>query len=749
MVNETNPKNSKNPMNPTNQHKRCDAMLLQPPPGDVTGPYPALCYLKSYAAEQGYRVMVKDLGIEALGYLSHPERVTGMFDLVRQQCDRLEALPVIDADHQRQYAMLLASLSTSDNPYWFSRSIDYFRQQESFFDRRRYLSARTSLNGFFGMLSALHHPTALTAAEYPTATKLKTMDNILAHGNTTVNPYVRYYEEVLFPMIAELKPALVGISMVFANQSVQALVLGRLIKTRFPGLHVTLGGAYLSQWVMSAEDHHLAQLLGCADSIICGEGEQPFVDLMKGVLNDDALEPMANLIYREEGSQKLVRFDHLKYTDVSVQPPPDFSDLDLSAYLVPRTIIPYCISRGCYWGRCVFCQNRYGDHGVRRYQTVPVDKAVAEMGFLADRYGSNHFNFSNDVIDPAYLKTLSRTILDGGRSFVWNTDLRAEKAFDEHTCRLMARAGLLSAAIGFESGCQKTLDAMDKGKRVEVTADVMRNLHSAGVATQAMGIFGMPGENEADGEETVRFLESNAEYISYYVMGLLMVLPGSRMHREPEKYGVSDISYAANPLKTPEPVWRSGTRMSPQSVNRLYARLSELEQTYAIDEYPYVGGLSTNHGFLYYTLGPDILKWLRRDEQAALASYYHWFGINGSPPVHKKLKQLVPRVVVPCRVHRSRFPVHRFAMEANEDLQSETAFPGTENLVLLMPDLRHQPAVMIETSEVRLLGRIDGRRTLASVLKKKNGPGLRRALSFLWYLVQSGAIELIPADECC
>jgi anaerobic magnesium-protoporphyrin IX monomethyl ester cyclase len=730
-------------MNPANPPNPCHALLLQPPPGDVTGPYPALCYLKSYAAEHGFRVLVKDLGIEALHYLSHPERVAGMLELVRRRCDRMEAFPVMNAELQRQYAMLSAALSCCDNPRWFSTNFEYFQKKKTFFDRRHYRLARNALNAFFGMLSALHYPTALTAAEYPTATMLKTMDAILAHRENAVNPYVCYYEEVLFPLITELKPALVGISMVFANQSVQALVLGRLIKTRFPGLHVAFGGAYLSQWAMTAEDHHLAQLLGCADSIICGEGEQSFVELLRRVLKGETPAPMANLIYREEDSQRLVRCDHLKYTDIAVQPPPDFADLDLGAYLAPNTIIPYCVSRGCYWGRCVFCQNRYGDHGVRRYQTVPVDKAVAEMGLLADRYASNHFNFSNDVIDPVYLKNLSRAILDGGRSFVWNTDLRAEKAFDAETCRLMASAGLLSTAIGFESGCQKTLDAMDKGKRVEITADVMRNLYEAGVATQAMGIFGMPGESEADGVETVRFLESNVDHISYYVMGLLMVLPGSRMHRDPHNHGVTDISYAANPLNTPEPVWRSETRMSLQSVNRLYTRLSELEQTFAIDEYPYVGGLSTNHGFLYYTLGPDILKQLRRDELAESGSYYHWLGIDGSPPVQKRLKHLVPRLAVPFRIQRSRFPVHSFAMQANEGLQSENCFAGAESMFLLMPDLRRQPPAMIDTSEIRLIGRIDGHRTLASVLKKCNGLGFRRALSFIWYLVRIGVIDFI------
>ena len=594
------------------------AILLQPPPGDVTGPYPALCYLKSFAARQGYRTLVKDLGIEALQYLSRPAYVAGMLERIRQTCSRLEVTPTLDAEKQRHYEKLLSVLPAQDHPEWFSQKLQLFRQPDAFYDYRRYKQARRGLNAFFDLLSAAHYPTALTAATYPTATMLKTMDNIQAHQDPAVNPYIPYYEEVLFPFIAAHRPALVGISMVFHNQSVQALVLGRMIKNRFPGLHVTLGGAYLSQWAMTADDAHLEQLLDCAHTIICGEGEQAFTDLLGRILENQSPANLPNLICRDEPTGNLLRCQHLNYTDISDQPPPDFSDLDLTAYLAPQIVIPYCISRGCYWGRCVFCQNRYGDHGIRRYQTVGVEKALADMSALADQYGSLHFNFSNDVVDPVFLKKLSHAMLDSSRSFIWNTDLRAEKAYDAQTCQLMARAGLRSVAIGFESGCQTILDAMDKGKQVKTVAQVLQNLYTAGVATQAMGIFGMPGESEAHGKETVHFLEANADYISYYVMGLLMVLPGSRMHRNPGAHGVTAIHYDRNPLKTPEPVWRSDTRMSLASVNMLYARLSRLEEIFAIDEYPYVGGLSTNHGFLYYTLGPDILKRLRQNEHAEL-----------------------------------------------------------------------------------------------------------------------------------
>jgi hypothetical protein len=95
-----------------------------------------------------------------------------------------------------------------------------FRQQDAFFDYRRYKQALAGLNAFFGFFSALHQPTALTAALYPTATCWKPWTISMAHQDPAVNPFIRYYEEVLVPMIADHPPALVGISMVFANHPV-------------------------------------------------------------------------------------------------------------------------------------------------------------------------------------------------------------------------------------------------------------------------------------------------------------------------------------------------------------------------------------------------------------------------------------------------------------------------------------------------------------------------------------------------
>ncbi len=732
----------------TDTKQTVDALLLQPPPGDLTGPYPAMAYLKSRAEADGFKVKTMDLGIEALHCLSRESRVKELVNRAEFYRKKLEQRPSLGPDEQRWYALLVRAKGFGLKPATIRDAIRDFQNPRKFHDHFEYKRSCAALDAFYRLLSATHYPNEITPSEYTHARLMGSLENILAHKSREINPFVPYYFDELFPVIRKLKPAAVGISMVFGAQSTQALALAAMVKEHFPETHVAMGGAYFSQWVMQMEDDLLSGVLSFVDSIVCGEGEAPFSDLLGRLKNAESLQGSPNLIFRNRSEKGFARFETMTYTDVAEQPPPDFSDCDMSKYLIPEPVIPYAISRGCYWGKCVFCQNRYGDHGVRKYQTVPVEKAVAEMSDLAEKYGTRHFNFSNDVIDPAYMKKLSRAVIDSGKKFVWNTDLRAEKAFTPELCKLMADAGLNCAAVGFESACQKVLDAMDKGNRVETTREVFKNLHDAGVATQAMGFFGFPGETEFDGAETVAFLEQNSDRISYYVMGLLMVMPGSRMYENPELFGVSNINYKGNPLQTPEPVWLSKFRMSPQSVNKLYQRLNTLESRYAIGDYPYVGALSTNHGFLYFEKGgPDILKKIREEEKERNHRLYHLLiphrghdhgdRYGGLDP-----DKAIPRWTLPTTFFKPPFPGERLPWDGHPPADPRNRgrlFAGNGASVLIDPVNEPFP---VSPAEEEFIGRIDGKKSLGSLLFRTRGIDPERVVLFFARSVAFGAIAV-------
>lgn len=727
-------------MNDLNSRKtETRAILLQPPPGDLTGPYPALPYLKAFAEQRGHKVLVRDLGIEALYFLTQEEQLRGLARRASRMRELLEAKEYLEQDEQRLYGMLATAGWIEQNPHAISDAIKTFKSIRRFRDYRQYKRSCHVLDAFYRLLSATHFPAEITAADFTSAQSVNSPEGVLAFCDRALNPYVSFYEEILFSQVAEYQPAAIGISMEFAPQSVQALVLGKMLKERFPAVHITMGGAYLSQWVLLMQEPQLEWLFTCTDSVVCGEGEEAFAGLLDRLAAGETLEGLPNLLYIDRTNGMVHRFDELRYPDAAALPPPDFSDLDLAAYLIPQTVLPYAISRGCYWGKCVFCQNRYGENRMRRYQTVPVEKALDEMSALAERYGTNHFNFSNDVVDPRYLERFSKAAIASGKHFLWNTDLRAEKQFDADMCKLMAEAGLNSVAIGLESGCQRTLDAMNKGKDIEIVRQVMKDLFDNGVATQAMGIFGFPGETESEAESTVKFLEDNLDRISYYVVGLLMVVPGSRMHEDPEKYGVTSISYEGNRLMTPLPTWTSDVRISGSAVNRLYARLERLEDRYAINEYPYVGSLSTNHSFLYFHEGPDILKQLKTEEKRSYTRLMNGLGTTDEQARKKNLKSLVPRPVFPVELFRTQYPLERIQINLQEPTNAHRVYRTQSGEYMLLP---MNAIIPIGAIERQVLKHIDGKKNLRSILSKFEGPELKRAMSFFFTLVSQGVVTV-------
>jgi hypothetical protein len=71
--------------------KHCCAILLPPSPGDLTGPYPALPYLKSYAELHAHSVRVRDLGIDALYFLTREDNIRYLMDRAETMRQELES----------------------------------------------------------------------------------------------------------------------------------------------------------------------------------------------------------------------------------------------------------------------------------------------------------------------------------------------------------------------------------------------------------------------------------------------------------------------------------------------------------------------------------------------------------------------------------------------------------------------------------------------------------------------------------
>jgi radical SAM superfamily enzyme YgiQ (UPF0313 family) len=711
----------------------------------LTGPSATPAYLKAYAQEHGYNVQIRDVGIEAFYYLVDPQRIGRLIKHADGLRLRLESKGILEPLEQRWYGLLLMAKGFGLDPDRIADAVAGFKDPARFHDYARYKIDCKVLDAFFRILRAIYYPTMVTPWDYSSVHALKTANAVRLHLDDDINPFISYYREILIPEIAEEKPDVVGISMVYATQSVQALVLGMLLRQHLPGVHIAMGGAYLTQWTLLMEEDQFSFLFSATDSVVCGEGEVPFVQLLDCCRNGASLEDVSNLIYREEDTGRIRRSPDLVFTNLTEQAPPDFSDLDLSAYLIPEPVLPYMPTRGCYWQRCAFCQNRIGKYRPRPYQSVPVDKAVDELSDLAKKHNCRHFHFCSDVIDANFLDAFSKQLLDSQASIFWHTNLRAEKKFSAELCGQLADAGLTSVAIGLESGCQTTLDMMDKGLDISTLVQTLEHFYASSVATQVTGIFGFPGESEAGAQLTVEFLKANIHSISGFDMQLLLVQPGMRMHHDPSAFGVNLISYDQTLLMTPEPLWKAARRIPLVAVNRLFEQLGRLEAgTCVINDHPYVGALGANHSLLYFRQGPYILKRLRSLENLEHQQVHRIFGMDQD---HRPVAAILPKIPglrFPFTIYRSPYLHERahFGTQGVTDRSPAVAGSGWD---YLLDPINVPQQVGPEIQQI--LTRIDGRRDLEEVLEPYLSNVSPDALLFLIRLVMTGLVVLSDAPD--
>jgi hypothetical protein len=314
--------NSKN-QSTENASKMTHAVILQPPPGNLTGPAAGPAYLKAYAEEYGFDVRVRDVGIDAFRYLISEERLARLIEKADSLRGGLESKGSLAPMEQRWYGLLLMARGVALDPGRIADAVSGFKDGSRFHEYGRYKYDCKVLDAFFRLLRAVYYPTMITPWDYPSVHALKTADTIRLHLDEEINPYGEYYREMLLPAIEEMQPSVVGISMGYASQSVQALVLGMLLKERCPEIHITMGGAYLTQWVLLMEEAQLSFLFAATDSVILGEGEIPLVQLLDAQEGGASLSDVPNLIFRDPGSGAIQRSEALVFTDLTEQAAPD------------------------------------------------------------------------------------------------------------------------------------------------------------------------------------------------------------------------------------------------------------------------------------------------------------------------------------------------------------------------------------------------------------------------------------------
>jgi len=153
------------------------------------------------------------------------------------------------------------------------------------------------------------------------------------------------------------------------------------------------------------------------------------------------------------------------------------------------------------------------------YKVRPVNNVLDELEVLA-HMGFREIYFNDQTFGVLRERTLA--LCEGMNEkqlrLGWQAWTRVDLV-DEQLLKVMQAAGCHTLLFGVESANENTLEAQKKGYSLERVRRAFSLCRQLNIRTMATFIIGLPGETEADIQNTIRFaLELDPDYASFNVL---------------------------------------------------------------------------------------------------------------------------------------------------------------------------------------------------------------------------------------
>ena len=296
----------------------------------------------------------------------------------------------------------------------------------------------------------------------------------------------------------EIKPDVVGISALFTPYYREALEVAARVKKRL-AVPVVVGGSHAS----AAPESLLAT--SHVDYVIRGEGERPFVELLKHLLGRKSIEEVPNLAYKRDAEPL---FNPMTENfPIDELPLPDLSDFSLSSYDLAGKPMSFMItSRSCPH-KCSFCSvhTTFGS----KYRLRPLENVLEEI-YLRYRQGYRVIDFEDDNLTfyKSTFKELCRLLIarfpNREMEFVAMNGI-SYLSLDDELLELMFRAGFSHLNLALVSS-DKTV--RETTKRPHTLAAYLRVVDKAarlGFKIVSYQILGLPNESLESMIQTLAF----------------------------------------------------------------------------------------------------------------------------------------------------------------------------------------------------------------------------------------------------
>jgi anaerobic magnesium-protoporphyrin IX monomethyl ester cyclase len=527
--------------------RKMKVMLIFPPDWYPSEPYLSLPSLTAVLRAAGHQVVQKDVNLEMYDWYFSGDFLRRILKKVPQQLERLRKISrsrdLTEAEQNLQIALCDLTRERVAQLTAKAEKAKQIVRSPEFYDVEKLEWAIGTFREVTDAISLVYAPARICMPPMETDLSYKVFmssELLEAVEDTQVNIYRDVFEELVKPAIQAERPDVIGFSIVLQQQLFSTMTFCALIKQQFPHIHVTIGGNTVTRLRDVLPDNH--KLFALFDSAVMYEGETAFLQLVEAVGTGGDLSRIPNLIYRDGLG---IHTSSLTFAeDMAALPPPDFDGLPLEKYFVPDLMLSYLATRGCYWGRCEFCD--HGEGYTAGYRTKKIEQIIDEIRALKTKYQVRHFHFTDESYPPALFRKLCRQLIEKNVDILWQTHMRFEKSLLEESVWKDAWAsGCRYLHFGYESGDERVLKLMDKATTKEIIHRSLQLSANVGIWNHAMGFFGFPGETRDEAWSSVKFLEENKDLVHSVGFGTFDLSKHTPVAKHPEKWGVT-------PYKNPE-----------------------------------------------------------------------------------------------------------------------------------------------------------------------------------------------------
>ena len=360
--------------------------------------------------------------------------------------------------------------------------------------------------------------------------------------------------------LATVQPNLIGItSMTPTIQS--AIESANVAKEVCPDSTIIFGGphtTFMDKQVLDEEKN--------VDIIVRGEGEQTLLEIAQNISNNNKINQIEGITFRN--NEHIVRTPNRMYIqNLDELPRPAYHNFPLEKYrLFGRRILPIITSRGCP-SQCSFCTTSriFG----KAFRARSPKNVVDELEWLRDEHGADAFSFYDDTFTLNKKRALEicKEIKNRKIKLPWDCQTRVSTVSKEMLTK-MREANCQQVFFGVESGCQKILNAVNKGTTVEQNKAAIKLAKESGLFVAVSVMVGYPGETPEMLNQTIDLLRETEPDDAYICVAT--PYPGTELRRLVEEKGWN-ISNDWKRYDTTAPVF-DNPNLSAEDVTRIRSK---------------------------------------------------------------------------------------------------------------------------------------------------------------------------------